>query len=144
MISERFEHPCLEKENEKIENIVYAIETSMEPKNSALRLWEALGGKMENPENYSEFFPLGQSLSNVEEECPAHWVPYGCLFLKMIQRNGLMLTLHFGKQASLMEEKSLKNVQLVSLEILDFHIGTSAVHINVVFTAKFRILFIPK
>ena len=49
----------------------------MEPENSALRLCEALGGKMENPENESEFFSLGQSLSNVEEECPlgALWMP---------------------------------------------------------------------
>ena len=76
-ISERLEHPCLEKENEKSENIVYAVETSMEPKNSALRLCKALGGKMENPDNDSQLFSLGQSLSKVEEECPlgALWMP---------------------------------------------------------------------
>ena len=49
----------------------------MEPKNSALRLCKAFGGKMENPDDDSQLFSLGQSLSKVEKECPlgALWMP---------------------------------------------------------------------
>ena len=70
----REEHPCLEKENEKMENVIYNIELQMDPKSSTVRLCNALGGIMDPPKNASMVSSLEKAL-NKKEECSGLWIP---------------------------------------------------------------------
>ena len=74
-ITERKEHPCLEKENEKSQHVIYNFTTSMELQRSPIRFCEGLGGRMEYPQNEFELSSLGKSLTKVQDECYGKWMP---------------------------------------------------------------------
>ena len=91
-ITERKDHPCLEKDNQEFNLFVSSVKTSMEPQRMTLRLCNALGGIMNSPQNEFELKALGTKLIKFTPNCPSSyvWVPIfkGASDEKWLDANG--------------------------------------------------------